>query len=385
MHKGYRTTYPVLDEKLSRRRKCFRILPSQSRYGDDLSYSLVRLAEKFADITDQIEWEARYARDLADWTPLVLLMFAKPQPVSNISRKSKRPLLREKSAPFIWNKSMRKTLDRLELLGLAFIDDPSERALMTERFGALSAEAKCLRRVRDIVTPPPPEDSERIPTRTPDEKKTPSMSSGLGKTRAQFAPDLEVPNARKLSPKRGKVKAKEPPVQEKEEKVIVPTHTDTRAEATQNHPKKTIMIVNVTDTEEAAGQSGDRTPEVTPTEVARPTKKDTEIVIREPRFSEDDDWLGEEESLRPPTKRARSTEVTGPFPYTRRPDADDIALWKEECTLFYRAQEILKRLPGADMSKHVIPVAFRKQRKSEEEAAPGSAPSQDNHATTSRK
>jgi hypothetical protein len=256
---------------------------------------------------------------------------------------------------------MRITLDRVELLGVAFAEEPREMALMTELFGYLSVEAASLRCIRDIAKSPRPRRIGFEPREVEPSRTMPPNESEMPATETQLAAGPETHGVHGYPSKRENAKEKPAPAHERVEgEVIVPINTHIGMGTTRNRPEKKTDTANVARAKETAGADDDERDEVSIGETsviaARPKRMDTENATRSPRFDGDEDWLGEQERLRPPTKRLRTTQFAGPFPYTRGPNSSELATWKESWSRFYQAQEILKRLPGADMSKHRIPI-----------------------------
>lgn len=313
-HIGYHNSYPWLSKPLSSRRRCFRVLPSLSRF----------------DITDEIESEIRLSQDVANWPPLMLIMFSTRGECRENPRKIKRRNHQEVSVPLKWDKEMKKTLDRVELLELAFNDNPKDMELICDDFGHLSIEAITLREIRDLVAPT---------------RSKPNTTLDFGTMHSENSEPTEMSN---FSPTSYFTFSGQP----------FSNSASSDVEATQK-PEDAIEPQN----------EGECVAEVSmPNSLEKQASvPSTGTAEEEFSFVSNDlegDELLDEDLLPPPAKRRRDTGHTVSFPYTRKPNHWELNAWQNRWRYFYKAQVVLKRGPAA--APHVstdVPDLISQRRK----------------------
>lgn len=233
---------------------------------------------------------------------------------------------------------MKKTLDRVELLQLAF-DDQNDITIVCEDFGNMSVEAVALRTIRDLVAPELVKPSSTLEYgtwdwRSPDavdfkKSVTDLPSVGMSSSPGQQG-EFTNHNTSQASSKNTRVLEDTCSTDRKN-----PLYTD---EAEREKFRDCIR-----------GPIPDQIENPSIVGEIPVTAQGTESVSSHT----EDDVSEDEDLLPPPIKRRRSMPQGEAFSYTKKPSTFELKIWNESWKLFRKAQEFLKRGPSANNSENM--------------------------------
>jgi len=275
---------------------------------------------------------------VATWTPNMIVMFAMQPKIGHNPRKSKRQAhCEERNYQFKWDKAMKRQLDRVELVGVAFNDAFDEMATMTVLFGELSFEADALRFVRDTVglaTPFDPPEAEEEPGLCSSESD--SDEEGYEVRLRARAP--VVAGAESLEVQKREI-----------------TREAVEEEDTLPDAGTSLSVVKMTKTDKELAKDmsrGDDARSGPKTQTCDEGEDDIRSSLgHTPEVMDDRPWPGEDsEILSPPTKRRRSQDAPE-FCYTQKPDVQEIEEWEGAWSWFVKVQEVLRRGPNVKNPK----------------------------------
>ena len=276
---------------------------------------------------------------MATWTPCMVMLFS-PRDADKVCRKRRRKIRYESSVPLKWNREMKKTLERVELLELAFNDDQDDMEFVCGQFGNLSFEAAALRTIRKLVAPPE------------------VIKPGTSRTYGTW-PLVEEPiQARGAMPN----KAGDTPVDS--------TARQDGTNITQR-TAKFQLIESANEEAENGEEPQDTQADSEPVEDTHTTASTEEIAFVS-SGSDDKEPSEDEDLLPPPVKRRRYSPPANEFPYTRQPRPSELEEWSEVWKIFYKVQEQLKRGPGRglrDSTCSTIPLPRKGSRRARQRKA----------------